>query len=153
MVPFCSAEIISTCQRQQPISTHRQSLRCSQMVCQARRSWRTFYRSKQTNHRPDWRYPIVSFYGLPLVLALFLPLHRVRPRAPLTDIVNQDSELGILTDAHDQALDRCHQGRERQNLDVSSENAKRHEEITYGTGLVLLTSPVAVLEKRVKNTA
>jgi hypothetical protein len=53
-----------------------------------------------------------------------------------TDIMNEFSEFGVLTDGNDQTLDRSNDGWERQD----------------SSGLVLFSSPVAVFEEGIEDS-
>ena len=53
-----------------------------------------------------------------------------------TDVMNEFSEFGVLTDGNDQTLDRSDDGWERQD----------------SSGLVLFSSPVTVFEERVEDS-
>lgn len=53
-----------------------------------------------------------------------------------TDIMNEFSEFGVLTDGNDQTLDRRDDGWERQD----------------SSGLVLFSGPVTVFEERVEDS-
>ena len=62
---------------------------------------------------------------------------RITSKRGLTNLVDQVSERGILTDGHDKTLDRSHDRRERQDT----------------SGLVLFSGPVRVFEQRVEDSS
>jgi hypothetical protein len=76
------------------------------------------------------------------------------PARGLTDIVDERAESRVLADGDDEALDRGNEGGEGKDLmRISTVQVGLACHVTHTTGLVLLTSPVAVLEQRVKDTA
>jgi hypothetical protein len=83
------------------------------------------------SHRLDWRHQADASFEL---LISTSPCSR---QESLTDIVNGLAESWVLTDGDDQALDGSDDRWEREDT----------------SGLVLLTSPVAVLEKRIEDSA
>lgn len=76
------------------------------------------------------------------------------PARGLTDIVDERAESRVLADSDDEALDRGNEGWEGKDLvRFSTVQLKVLGRVTHTTGLVLLTSPVAVLEQRIEDTA